>query len=94
MELCDTPALKLAALIKSRQVSAQEAVESSLRRIAAVDGRPGTLEPSDELPDDAERVHAFITLTADAARIRATEIDRRIADGEDPGLLAGVPFTV
>lgn len=94
MELCDLPALELAALVRSRRVSAQEAVESSLRRIAAVDGRPGTLEPSELLLEDSKRVHAFITLTAEAARARAVEIDRRIAAGEDPGLLAGVPFTV
>jgi aspartyl-tRNA(Asn)/glutamyl-tRNA(Gln) amidotransferase subunit A len=33
-------------------------------------------------------------LTADQARSRAQEIDRRLAEGEDPGPLAGVPFTV
>jgi aspartyl-tRNA(Asn)/glutamyl-tRNA(Gln) amidotransferase subunit A len=94
MELCDLPAIKLAQLIRTREVSAVEALESNLARILAVDGRPGTLTPGDENPQDADKVHAFINLTADQARERAQEIDRRLAEGEDPGPLAGVPFTV
>ena len=39
-------------------------------------------------------VHAFNLVTADAARAAATEIDRRVAAGEDPGPLAGVPVAV
>jgi aspartyl-tRNA(Asn)/glutamyl-tRNA(Gln) amidotransferase subunit A len=38
-------------------------------------------------------VHAFITLTAEQARQQAAEVDRKLAQGEDPGPLAGVPFT-
>ena len=33
-------------------------------------------------------------MLADSARAQAAEIDRRIAAGEDPGPLAGVPFAV
>lgn len=94
MELCDQPAYKLAQLIRSGDVSAEETLESTLARISAVDGRPGTLTPGDSNPEDASKVHAFINLTADQARSRAQEIDRRLAEGEDPGPLAGVPFTV
>jgi aspartyl-tRNA(Asn)/glutamyl-tRNA(Gln) amidotransferase subunit A len=94
MEICDQPAYKLAQLIRSGEVSAVEALESTLARISAVDGRPGSLSPGDSNPEDASKVHAFINLTADQARSRAQEIDRRLAEGEDPGPLAGVPFTV
>ena len=94
MELCDQPAYKLAQLIRSGEVSAEETLESTLARISAVDGRPGTITPGDSNPEDASKVHAFINLTADQARSRAQEIDRRLAEGEDPGPLAGVPFTV
>jgi aspartyl-tRNA(Asn)/glutamyl-tRNA(Gln) amidotransferase subunit A len=94
MEICDQPANKLAQLIRSGEVSAEETLESTLARISAVDGRPGTLTPGDSNPEDASKVHAFINLTPDQARSRAQEIDRSLADGEDPGPLAGVPFTV
>ena len=94
MELCDQPAYKLAQLIRSGEVSAEETLESTLARISAVDGRPGTLTPGDSNPGDARKVHAFINLTPDQARSRAQEIDRSLAEGEDPGPLAGVPFTV
>ena len=94
MELCDQSAFKLAQLIRVGEVSAVEALESTLARISAVDGHPGTLTPGDSNPEDASKVHAFINLTADQARSRALEIDRRLAEGDDPGPLAGVPFTV
>jgi aspartyl-tRNA(Asn)/glutamyl-tRNA(Gln) amidotransferase subunit A len=94
MNLCDIPAYKLSELIHSREVSAVEALDSTLGRIAAVDGRPGSLEDGDLQSDDAERVHAFITITPERARIQAEEVDRKLEQGEDPGPLAGVPFTV
>ncbi len=94
MELCDLSASKLAQLIRTGEVSAVEALDSTLARISAVDGRPGTLTPGDVYPQDVNKVHAFINLTADQARSRAQDIDRRLAKGEDPGPLAGVPFTV
>ena len=58
-----------------------------------MDGRPGSLAAGELTPDDRERVHAFITLTAERALAQAAEIDARVAAGEDPGPLAGVPFT-
>ncbi len=94
MELCDLPANILADLIRLRQISAEQAVESALSRIIAVDGQAGSLEGDGSNPGDAEKVHAFITLSANSARSRAREIDKIIADGEDPGALGGVPFTV
>jgi aspartyl-tRNA(Asn)/glutamyl-tRNA(Gln) amidotransferase subunit A len=94
MELCDLSAHELSLLLRQGRVSAVEILESCLQRIARVDGRPGTLEPGDPLPEDAERVHAFITLTAERARAQAEAVDRRLAAGEALGPLAGIPFTV
>jgi aspartyl-tRNA(Asn)/glutamyl-tRNA(Gln) amidotransferase subunit A len=94
MELCDLPATQLIELIRRREVSAVEALESALRRVAAVDGRPG--RPNGDAPtaDDERKVHAMITLTPERALVQAREVDRKLAAGEDPGLLAGVPVTV
>ncbi len=50
-------------------------VEDCLRRIEAHD-------------DD---IHAFNTVTADGARAAAAAVDAAVADGRDPGPLAGVP---
>ena len=94
MEMCDIPAHLLADLIRRREISSAEAVESALKRVAAVDGRPGTLEMDGLDPTDEHKVHAFITLTAEAARQRAREIDEQLDAGEQLGPLAGVPFTV
>jgi aspartyl-tRNA(Asn)/glutamyl-tRNA(Gln) amidotransferase subunit A len=89
-ELCDLPAYELAELIKKKQVSAGEALESALARIHAVDGEPGSLGGN---AAETEKVHAFITLTEDRARAQARSVDDRLAKGEVPGPLAGVPFT-
>ncbi|HEX7432946.1 MAG TPA: Asp-tRNA(Asn)/Glu-tRNA(Gln) amidotransferase subunit GatA [Anaerolineaceae bacterium] len=93
MELCDYSALQIASLIHLRQVSASEVIESTLKRIEKVDGRPGNLEPGAFTPEDSQRVHAFITLTQERARAQAAKIDGKLADGEEVGPLAGVPFT-
>ena len=94
MKLCDCSALDLVKLICDRQVSAVEVLDDCLQRIESVDGRPGTLEPGGITPQDTHKVHAFITKTPEIARAQAEEVDRKLAVGEDPGLLAGVPFTV
>lgn len=94
MDLCDIDAYQLSDLIRRRKVSAMEALEATLLRIAAVDGRPGSLEPAELSARDSQSVHALINLTADRARHQAREIDRRLAAGEEVGPLGGVPFTV
>ena len=93
MELCDLSAFELAALIRTREVSAIEALESAIKRIEAVDGRPGTLESGDLTPEDKRTIHAFITRTEESARAQARAVDKKISEGEIPGPLAGVPFT-
>ena len=39
-------------------------------------------------------IHAFNLVTADSARERARDVDARVAAGEDPGPLAGVPVAL
>jgi len=94
MQLCDLSAVEIRNHIISKQASAVEVLESCLQRIKQVDGRPGELESGPETKEDTERVHAFITLTKDAARAQAEMVDKMIASGEDPGPLAGVPATI
>jgi aspartyl-tRNA(Asn)/glutamyl-tRNA(Gln) amidotransferase subunit A len=90
-ELCDLSAHELAQLIRKGDVSANEGLDSALARVRAVDGDPGRLDG-----DSAEvsKVHAFVTLTEERARAQAKEVDAKLAQGEVPGPLAGVPFTV
>jgi len=94
MELCDYPAYKLSKLIRNREISAEDVLNSSLKRIESTDGRPGSIEPYKPEPEDSKKVHAFISLLTDRARQQARTIDARIKKGEDPGPLAGIPYTV
>jgi aspartyl-tRNA(Asn)/glutamyl-tRNA(Gln) amidotransferase subunit A len=41
-----------------------------------------------------DELHAFVTVLSDQAREAAAAVDRRVADGEDPGPLAGIPVAV
>jgi aspartyl-tRNA(Asn)/glutamyl-tRNA(Gln) amidotransferase subunit A len=94
MELCDHAAHQLLNLLRSKQISAQEIVESSLQRIATVDGRSGSLDSGEETDQDRQSVHAFISVTADQALNQAKKIDQKVSEGEQVGLLAGIPFSV
>lgn len=101
------PAHEIARQIKSGTLTALEVTEALLAHIEKVDGpAPSPLSPlpqgdGNDSPSPDGRggggvrgVHAFITVTADRARAQAQAIDARLAAGEDPGPLAGVPFTV
>jgi aspartyl-tRNA(Asn)/glutamyl-tRNA(Gln) amidotransferase subunit A len=92
MDLCDLSATEINSLVRSRKVSAVEVLEASLQRIAAVDGVPGKVNGDPKA--EADRVHAFITLTEKRARSQAEAVDKKLSAGEDPGPLAGVPLTV
>ena len=94
MDLCDLAASELGILIRTRQVSASEVLESVLKRIETVDGRPGSLNPEALTDEDVHKVHAFLNLESESAHQRAREIDQQIAAGEVVGPLAGIPFTV
>ncbi|RMF42899.1 MAG: Asp-tRNA(Asn)/Glu-tRNA(Gln) amidotransferase subunit GatA, partial [Anaerolineae bacterium] len=86
------PAHEIARRVRNGELSARQVTEAVLEHIARVDGMPGHLDGDPQAEPD--KVHAFITLTAERALAQADAIDAKIAAGEDPGLLAGVPFTV
>ncbi len=71
-------AVEIAAAVRASERSAREVVEAHLARI---EEREGAL-------------HAFNLVTAEGARATADEIDRRVAAGEDPGPLCGVPVAL
>ncbi|HVZ95000.1 MAG TPA: Asp-tRNA(Asn)/Glu-tRNA(Gln) amidotransferase subunit GatA [Phycisphaerales bacterium] len=68
----------LRAAILSKQLSAEDVTLESLRRIDA-------LNP---------QLHAFLEVFHDRAIVRAKLLDARIARGENPGPLAGVPVAI
>ncbi|MFP5072118.1 Asp-tRNA(Asn)/Glu-tRNA(Gln) amidotransferase subunit GatA [Pseudonocardia nantongensis] len=78
-ELTRLGAADLAEKIRAREVSAVEAAQAHLDRIAAVD----------------TRVHAFLHVGAESALASAAAVDERIAAGERPASsLAGVPLAL
>lgn len=92
MELFELTALEIARKIKAREVTAAEVLEAHFSHIAAVDGASGSLGGDSQLEPD--KVHAFISLTKERARQQAAAIDAKIAAGQDPGPLAGVPVSI
>jgi aspartyl-tRNA(Asn)/glutamyl-tRNA(Gln) amidotransferase subunit A len=87
-------AYEIAHHIKTGELTALEVTESILTHIEKADGEPGSIQPANQPTISSPGVHAFITVTADRARAQARAIDAKLAVGEDPGPLAGVPFTV
>ncbi len=71
-------AAEQAAMVGSGEWSAVDVLEQHLAAIEAAE----------------EEVHAFTLVTADLARRQAAAVDARVAAGEDPGLLAGVPVAL
>ncbi|MEN3273805.1 MAG: aspartyl-tRNA(Asn)/glutamyl-tRNA(Gln) amidotransferase subunit [Actinomycetota bacterium] len=51
-------------------------------------------EALDAIAVDNERLNAFVHVDADLARRAAEAVDAAVARGDDPGVLAGVPFGV
>lgn len=77
-DLWHLSAVELAALVRRRDVSAVEAARSALAR----------------LQDVNPRINAVVDHRPDDTLAQAAEIDRALARGDDPGVLAGVPVTV
>ncbi|MEO6192375.1 MAG: Asp-tRNA(Asn)/Glu-tRNA(Gln) amidotransferase subunit GatA [Thermoanaerobaculia bacterium] len=77
-ELWELSVEEIAAKVRSREASAAEVLESCLARTAQVEPLIG----------------AYLEIFEEEAGARAAEIDRRIAAGEDPGPLAGVPVAL
>ena len=94
MDIMQRSAIEIAEKVKSGALSAVEVLEAALARVAAVDGRPGSLDYDELSAEDRQTVHAFITLTKDRAYQQAESIDARIKAGDRVGPLAGVPMTV
>ncbi len=69
---------ELASAVRERRVSATELVQLALARIQR----------------DNPRLNAVVALRAERALEEARALDRRVARGEDPGPLAGLPFLV
>ena len=69
---------EIATLVRDRQVSAVAVTEDALARLAAVN----------------PRINAVVAEMPGEALAQAQAVDRRLAQGEDPGVLTGVPVTV
>jgi amidase len=77
-ELWRLSGAEIAEKVRAKQLSASEVVEASLARLASVN----------------PKINAVVTEMPDAARAAAKALDARIAKGENPGPLAGVPVTI
>jgi aspartyl-tRNA(Asn)/glutamyl-tRNA(Gln) amidotransferase subunit A len=77
-EILSWGAAEIAGAVRGRRIRALEAVEAFLDRIREV-------EPA---------VHAFLAIDGERARVAASRIDAAVADGLDPGPLAGVPIAI
>ncbi|MGE5619014.1 MAG: amidase [Sphingomonadaceae bacterium] len=77
-ELCFLTAAQQSRLIRSKEVSPVDVVESTLRQIERVDGR----------------VNAYITVMGESALEAAREAEREIARGNWRGPLHGIPIAL
>lgn len=71
-------AVSIAAAVRTRQVSAVEVTQAALAEINSRD----------------DQLNCFTAITAATALTDAAKIDREIAQGNNPGVLAGVSFAV
>ena len=78
LDLQQADAIAIATAIKSGEMSAKAVVSATLERIAARN----------------EAFNCFTAVTTKTALAEAERIDQAIAQGENPGSLAGVPFAV
>ncbi|PMB01237.1 Asp-tRNA(Asn)/Glu-tRNA(Gln) amidotransferase GatCAB subunit A [Fischerella thermalis CCMEE 5268] len=78
MNLDSADAVSIAVAVCEGKVKALEVTQAALQRIAARD----------------RELNCFTTVTTDAALADAEKIDHEVKQGNNPGLLAGVPFAV
>ncbi len=78
MDLPSLDAIAIASDIRARRRTAMEVATTTLARIRAVN----------------PRINAFTAIFDERALTEARRVDALIADGKDPGPLAGVPFAV
>ena len=77
-DLCFTPAVELARLLRSRNLSARELLDAFLNRIHRVN----------------PRLNAIVTLAEEQATAQAAAADEALARGGAPGVLHGLPIAV
>ena len=77
-ELWRLSATDLAQLVRTRKVSAREAAQAALQRLDEVN----------------PRINAIVAHRPELVLQQADRLDQRLARGEDPGSLAGVPVSV
>ncbi|MEA4811497.1 MAG: amidase family protein [Anaerolineaceae bacterium] len=94
MKTYELSAIEIAAKVRSGEIKAQQVLEETLAIIKAVDGQPGVLDGVPLTAAEEQKVHAFIEVTETLARAQAQEVDRKVSEGKDPGLLAGVPISI
>lgn len=73
--LWENDAITLAGMLRSRDVSAREVIAAHIGRIEAADGA----------------VNAVVTRCFEQAMAKAAAADQALAQGEEPGLLHGLP---
>lgn len=92
MELTSLTAIEQARAIRSKEISAVELLEATLEHVKTVDGCHGTPGGSNT-QEEQGGIHAFVTICEAEARQAAEAVDRKIAEGEPIGPLAGVPYS-
>jgi aspartyl-tRNA(Asn)/glutamyl-tRNA(Gln) amidotransferase subunit A len=78
MDFRDYSISELVNKVKSKEMSAREMTQAALSNIETQD----------------KAINAFCALNAEAAIAQADAIDARLAAGEDPGALAGIPIGI
>jgi AtzE family amidohydrolase len=78
MNLIFSDAISIATAVRKGKVSATKVTQAALERIALRD----------------PELNCFTVVTFETALADAAKIDREIAEGKNPGVLAGVPFAV
>jgi len=78
MSLCDMDAVEQRRRIGTKEISPVELLESTLKRIEDVNGR----------------VNAIVAMDVDNARAEAKFAEQAVMDGEDLGLLHGLPVGI
>ncbi len=78
MDFRDHSISELVKKVKNKEISAKELTESALSNIKKYDAA----------------INAFCALNSEDAIKQAETLDKKISDGEDVGLLAGIPIGV
>lgn len=94
MKLASISAFEIAKKVRGGELKASQVTQEALAQIRKVDGIPGSLLPYQVSAEEERKVHAFIQVTEEMALAQAKKVDEAVANGEDPGMLAGVPISI